>query len=198
MNLTLKVTPKEKKNIATLVWQMCLWNCRVKVDFEKGDIIITGIEDSNVERAIRSINESFNISNINIMPQETEEEVEETPKNSAEKYLAEFFSDELNMLEKEKPAEEQIDAFLDAINFPRNESIVRDAFIFACTVRKIKYESIITEIYNATFPKLQKEILKNALQEEFDKWIALYPEIKEKCPKISIITLLKVFAKKIK
>lgn len=116
-------------------------------------------------------------------------------KISAEDYLAVIVADALNSLDKSKPVEDQIDGFLDAIGFSKNEKIVRNSFVAACIVEKVGYESIILELHN-TFPKLKEKIIKATLKDEFKKWLAEHPNVKKKYPKVSIMSLLKIFAKK--
>ena len=116
-------------------------------------------------------------------------------KVSAEDYLTCIVSDTLDSLDKTKSIEDSVDEFLDAIGMSKNEKIIRSSFIAACVVKKIGYESIIIELHNS-FPKMREEIIKATLKEEFKKWLAIHPDVKENYPKISIMALLKVFAKK--
>lgn len=116
-------------------------------------------------------------------------------KVSAEDYLTCIVSDALGSLDKTKSIEDSVDAFLDAIGMSNNGRITKSSFIAACVVKKIGYESIIIELHNS-FPKMREEIIKATLKDEFKKWLAIHPDVKENYPKISIITLLKIFAKK--
>lgn len=116
-------------------------------------------------------------------------------KVSAEDYLTCIVSDALGSLDKTKSIEDSVDEFLDAIGMSKNEKIIKSSFIAACVVKKIGYESIIIELHNS-FPKMRKEIIKATLKEEFKKWLAIHPDVKENYPKISIMALLKIFAKK--
>ena len=116
-------------------------------------------------------------------------------KVSAEDYLTCIVSDALDSLDKTKSIEDSVDEFLDAIGMSKNEKIIRNSFIAACIVKKIGYESIIIELHNS-FPKMREEIIKATLKEEFKKWLAIHPDVKESYPKISIMVLLKIFAKK--
>ncbi len=117
-------------------------------------------------------------------------------KASAEDYVANIIADALNSLDKSKPVEDQIDDFLDAIGLPKGVKLVRSSFIAACIVEKVGYESIILELHNES-PKIREEIIKATLKDEFKKWLTKHPDVKENYPKISIMVLLKVFAKKV-
>lgn len=114
---------------------------------------------------------------------------------SAEDYLTIVLADALNSLDKSKPIEDQIKVFLEAIGLSNSERIMENSFVACCIVKKIGYESIILELHNK-FPKIKEEIIKATLKNEFKKWLAKYPNVKEKYPKVSIMALLKIFAKK--
>ena len=120
-----------------------------------------------------------------------------TKKPSAEDYVAELLASSLASLDKSKPVVEQIDMFLNGIGFQTNEKIIKQSFVAACEVKKVGYESIILELRNV-YPKIREEIIKATMREEFKKWLTMYPEAKEKYPKISFMVLLKVFAKKMR
>jgi len=121
----------------------------------------------------------------------------DTKKPSAEDYVAELLASSLANLDKSKPIEEQIEMFLNGIGFQTNEKIIKQSFVAACEVKKVGYESIILELRNV-YPKIREEIIKATMREEFKKWLTLYPEAKEKYPKISFMVLLKVFARKMR
>ena len=72
-----------------------------------------------------------------------ESECKASKKNtSSEDCLTAIISNALNNLNKSKSAEVQIDDFLKSIGFSRDEIIIQ-AFVSACSVKKIGYESII-------------------------------------------------------
>ncbi len=119
----------------------------------------------------------------------------DTKKISAEDYVAEILASSLASLDKSKPIVEQIDMFLNSIGFQTNEKIIKQSFVAACEVKKIGYENIILELRNV-YPKIREEIIKATMREEFNKWLTLHPEVKERYPKISFMVLLKVFANK--
>lgn len=124
----------------------------------------------------------------------------DTQKLSAEDYVAELLASSLANLDKSKPIVEQIDMFLNSIGFQTNEEVIKQSFVVSCIVEKICYENITLELGNVypNNPKIKENIIKTTMREEFKKWLTLYPEAKEKYPNISFITLLKVFARKMK
>lgn len=120
---------------------------------------------------------------------------ETNEKVSAEDYLSCIFSNALDSLDKTKSIEDSVNEFLDAIGMSKTEEIIRNSFIVACSVKKINYASINIELHNL-LPNVREETIQETLKKEFKKWLAIHPDLKESCPKISIMALLKIFAKK--
>ncbi|MBR3002715.1 MAG: hypothetical protein IKF38_04025 [Clostridia bacterium] len=68
MNLILKVAQKEGASMVALTKVMCLLKCRVSINVPDGNITITDMEDSDVERVVDTIGEAFNIVRMDIEP----------------------------------------------------------------------------------------------------------------------------------
>jgi len=85
---------------------------------------------------------------------------------------------------------EKLDIFLKDIKLTNNLKVKR-TFEAALKVEKINLETIINFLAKED-EKKQKEI-KNSLNNTVQIWLRFNPEIKEKCPKISIIPILKLF-----
>ena len=115
-------------------------------------------------------------------------------KLSEEDYLYSLISDSFKNLNKDISLDEKVKTFLSSIGFAPVENVVEKSFIVACELKKITYASIEFALFN-TYPDFNATNLKSTLQSEFNKWIINYPELKKKYPTISIITLIKVFAK---
>lgn len=120
---------------------------------------------------------------------------ETNEKVSAEDYLSCIFSNALDSLDKTKSIEDSVNEFLDAIGMSKTEEIIRNSFIVACSVKKINYASINIELHNL-LPNVREETIQETLKKEFKKWLAIHPDLKESYPTISIMALLKIFAKK--
>lgn len=120
---------------------------------------------------------------------------EANEKVSAEDYLSCIFSNALDSLDKTKSIEDSVNEFLDAIGMSKTEEIIRNSFIVACSVKKINYASINIELHNL-LPNVREETIQETLKKEFKKWLAIHPDLKESYPKISIMALIKIFAKK--
>ena len=123
------------------------------------------------------------------------------PKTTAKKVtgeesvLLEVIGFALDKLDSSKKVEEQVEPFLTDIGMTTTERMVTQAFIVACDIKKINYENVILGLHE-TFPKVKEEIIKNVLKEAFKNWLNKYPTLAEKCPRISLMAVLKVFAKR--
>lgn len=111
--------------------------------------------------------------------------------------LTELIGESIQTLDKNSDLEPQLDDFLTTIGIS-NEILIKQAFLAACKVKKIKYESVVIELKNQN-PDKEEDEIKQALKDAFKTWISTnYPTITEQFPKISIISLLKFFAKSFK
>lgn len=123
--------------------------------------------------------------------------VSTTQKGSnGEKALLESFGSAFDKLDSSKPIQEQIDSFIADIGIPANEKMLRQTFVIACDIKKITYENVIFELHKM-YPTADEDILKASLKKSFKKWLEQYPELAEKCPKLSLMSVLKVFAKRL-
>lgn len=98
-------------------------------------------------------------------------------------------------LDTSKKVEEQVESFLTDIGMTTTERMVTQSFIIACDIKKINYEYVLLGLHEQ-FPKVKEEIIKNILKEAFKNWLEKYPTLVDRCPKISLMAILKVFAKK--
>lgn len=105
-----------------------------------------------------------------------------------------FAFDKLNPSEK---VENQVESFLTDIGMTTIERMVTQAFIVACNIKKVNYENVIFELHEQ-YPKVNEYTINIILKNSFKDWLAHYPTLAEKCPKISLTSLLKVFAKRVK
>lgn len=119
-----------------------------------------------------------------------------TPKvGSEESALLEVIGFAFDKLDSSQKVEEQIESFLNDIGMTTTERMVTNSFIIACDIKKINYENVLLRLHEL-FPTDKEEIIKNILKEAFKNWLDKYPTLAEKCPKISLMAILKVFAKK--
>ena len=87
-----------------------------------------------------------------------------------------------------------VDIGMNAVDKNMNKILIT-AFNIAYNVEKINYENIILGINNEISSMKETEI-KNALKTIFKDWLTKYPELAERCPKISLMSILKVWKKK--
>ncbi len=106
-----------------------------------------------------------------------------------------IIGESLKKLDSTKKVEEQVDDFLTDIGMTTSEKMVTMSFVVACNIKKINYKNVIFEL-QSMFPEVKENMIKSILQENFKKWLDLHPELVESCPKISLMAMLKVFAKR--
>lgn len=159
----------------------------------------------NTETEACTISEDIeNISESNIITKSTK--TKNVPANTnedlskfenVEDAFTKLIGQNILSLDKNSNLEPQLDILLTAIGMS-NAPLVKQAFIAACEVKKVKYESILIELKNRN-PELKEDEIKQALKDAFKAWISNnHPTITEQFPKISIISLLKFFVKKYK
>ena len=109
--------------------------------------------------------------------------------------LLEIIGFALDKLDNSKMVEEQVESFLTDIGMTTTEKMVTKSFIIACNIKKINYENLLLRLHKE-FPKMKDQSIKNILKKSFMNWLNKYPTLADRCPKISLISILKVFAKK--
>ena len=141
--------------------------------------------------------------NVAEIPIEAKETVVEAVKSKStvkkvggeESALLEVIGFALDNLDSSKNVEEQVVPFLTDIGMTTTERMVTQSFIVSCDIKKINYENVIL-VLRDKFPKVKEELIKNILKKAFKNWLDKYPTLAEKCPKISLMAVLKVFAKR--
>lgn len=109
----------------------------------------------------------------------------------------ELFKEAFDKLEATKSVNENIDVFFTDIGMPTNLKMVRESFIIACDIKKINFENIILEL-KKLHPNIKEEIIKSSLRTDFKGWLEMYPTLMEKFPKLSLMSLLSAFAKRVR
>ena len=102
----------------------------------------------------------------------------------------------LDKLDSSKPFNEQLVSFLADIDMPATD-IIKQTFTIACDIDKITYGYIIKEL-DVHFYYLKRKRFGIVLKETFKTWLEKYPVLQETCPRISLMPMLKLFAKKFK
>lgn len=142
-------------------------------------------------KVLHQLATTFDFTNKN-----AEIEIEHSNKVSdRETVLLETIGFAFDKLDSSKKVEEQIDSFLVEIGMTTSEIMVKQSFVIACEIEKITYDNVILELNNM-YPEEKEDAIKATLKENFKKWLEQYPELAEKCPKLSLMSVLKVFAKR--
>jgi len=168
-------------------------------DFELEDTVVDNeTEVDSISGDVKNVSESETITENG----EAEPVSDTTAKDfskfeNVEDALAELIGESIQALDKNSDLEPQLDDFLTTIRMS-NEVLIKQAFVAACEVKKVKYESVLIELRGQNLDQKEDEI-KQALKDAFKTWISNnYPTITEQFPKISIMSLLKFFAKSFK
>ena len=82
--------------------------------------------------------------------------------------------------------------FMKVFKYPLTPCSIQ-AYKAALKVSKISFESILNEF--EIFGETREDIIEN-LKIEFDVWLKTMPDVKENCPNVNLIHLLKYFVKK--
>lgn len=127
---------------------------------------------------------------------------EKTPskKLSEEEALLEItvVKNALDKVDQNEAVSYQAKNFMQEIGMNISEELVVQSFIISCDIKKtITYSSVISKLHD-TMPNIMASSIRETLQQHFKDWLKQYPELTEKCPKISLMSLLKVFAKRFK
>lgn len=144
--------------------------------------------------------ESKETSDENVeVSEETIQEEAPNKKLSEEAALLEIASikNALDGLDNTKAVLYQAEWFMKEIGMNVFDEMFIQAFVWGCYIKTITYSSIIQKLQQK-MPYVKSRDIRQTLQQHFKDWLKLYPDLAEKCPKISIISLIKVFAKKFK
>lgn len=154
----------------------------------------TTSEENATDGDVAELN-SVDADNSDVTTTETKSEKSAKKVGIEESALLDIIGESLKKVDSTKKVEEQVYNFLTDIGMTTSERMVTQAFVVACDIERINYEKVILKLHNM-FPKVDEGIIKSILKESFKKWLDLHPRLVESCPKISLISVLKVFAKR--
>lgn len=224
--LTFKVHNNSKANVTDLIKEVNGIAHRIRINLEKNLITFENIENFMFDNVIEAVEKHYTILSIDI--DNTDNAITETAQNlqeidmqhqaksknielyvedvvesnysqplNEETAIVEIIGDALSKLNKAQNPEDQIASFLTDLGMPVTNKVLTTSFIIACNIKKINYENVLLEL-KKKYPNIGEKIIKASLREEFKNWLKQYPALSKKYPKISIMTLLKVFAKEFK
>lgn len=127
------------------------------------------------------------------IPEIKEIESLENSKGKIENLLWKYLKKDLEKIDYSMTVEENIDYFLDSIGMSTDEIIMR-SFVIACNTKRITYAKIINQL-KEMYPEKMCTELRKTLRDNFKKWLEKNPELATQCRQISIMNLLKIFAK---
>lgn len=135
------------------------------------------------------------VTSDDITTNKVEQSENPTKKYNGEDTLQEVIGFAFDKLDPSKKVVDQVESFLADIGMGSNEKMIPQSFVIACDIKKIKYENVILRLHEE-FPEMSEDAIKNTLKKTFKDWLEKYPTLAEKCPKISMMAILKLFAKK--
>lgn len=127
------------------------------------------------------------------IPEIKEIESMEYSKGKIENILWKYLKKDLEKIDFSMSIEENIDYFLDSIDMTTDE-IIMQSFVIACNTKRITYAKIINQL-KEIYPEKMSAELRKTLRDNFKKWLEKNPELATQCRQISIMNLLKIFAK---
>ena len=122
------------------------------------------------------------------------------PKSSNEELaLQEIIGPALEKIKPNVDLDGQLHSFLANIGMPTNVITLNKAFEIGAYLEKITYNNLISQIISENpemYDESDSKNLRNLLKRIFDNWAQNYPDLKKQCSKISIVSIIKMFAKK--
>ena len=138
------------------------------------------------------------VSGTEAVPEKKPKKIREK-KISFEAYMENFLAPFLSSInEPDFSLEDKVSFLLSELKFNDQLAVVHDAFVVSCEVPRVTITSIIAALSKIHLVNF-KEILMDTLYTSYEHWIAQqHPEILENYPDTSIMTMLKIFSKKMK
>ena len=190
-----EVTLKEDCSIVSLLKEVNEISCRMSIDLKNGMIAVENIDDVMIDTVIECIHNYYTILKVSIDNLSKRASSPIKTIGSEERALLEMIGFAFDKLDASQKVEEQVEPFLANIGMTTDEKMIKQSFLIACDMEKINYENVMNGLHEI-FPEVEVGHIKNILKETFKNWLKQYPTLAEKCPKISLMTILKVFAKK--
>lgn len=163
---------------------------------QNSETMNTDSKDSKTNTGLENVSKAeTTIKNDENAPNNTTKDL--TDFKNIEEALSELIGETIQSLDKNSDLESQLDKFLAEIKMSNN-LLVKQAFVAACKVKKLKFESILIELKNKN-PNYSEEEIKKFLKDTFKTWLSTnYPIILEQFPRISFMQLLKFFSRNYK
>ena len=168
----------------------CLSSNSISTEKDACNVSVSENPSDTVESAVTVVPEVTITSEDNTITSEVEQKL-----GKEESAMLEVIGFALDKLDHSKPFKEQLDSFLADIDLEATE-LIKQVFFIACNVEKITYGYIINELeHDFCFSKGKNNSTK-IVKETFKCWLEKHPDLAGQYPKISIMPMLKLFAKK--
>ena len=174
---------------------------------ERINSIIGHVNQEFLKKLLKMLPSAFNFSNesfkeeernnVNWVDKPIQKETASNKMGVEEAVFYEEIGYAFNNLDKSKPISEQIKLFMVDIGMELSNELVMQAFENSFNIEKINYNNVICELKKLN-PQLTEIEIKEKLQKSFKDWLVKYPRISQKSKRISIISLIQAFVKKLK
>lgn len=116
--------------------------------------------------------------------------------NKSEKALLEAIGQQIAKLNPNGLTEDELYDFVLDLGFPISNELLMQSFYEAMITKYISYSTLIPKLQQSN-SELKENAIKTDLRETFKDWLEkYYPDVAEKNPKISFISLLKIFSRR--
>lgn len=198
---------KKQNELMEAVLELRKIQGQIKIDIENDVVEFENVSEVDFIRIYTTIKNYFLISSIqmdNIESIDLKNDmpiVNETKKNqydkvdiskskSMEEAILVVIDKAINKIDTSNTPKEEVDDFLRNIGMSMQEPLLKESFLQAFRIKKISMTSLSIEMSNDNKDSL---IIQKAIKNEFRTWLSNYPELLQKYPNISIITLIKVY-----
>ena len=198
--IVFEVEKKKETSLATVIKALKEFHCRSSFDFKIGFIIINDVNDNIINKIIKLIEENFEVLWMqvdNAQEKQDKERENATQISKEDEALLEVIGPALQKLDKNKPISEQVDNFMKEIDMISYANLIKVALNNVCNIKKISYEFVVIKLRELN-PTMSIYDIKDDLKQQFKFWLSQHPELAKKSTKISLMHLLKLFAKRFK
>lgn len=188
-----------------LIAQMAMLSMSRYVSARRINAVIGKVNSQKYTAILRRLIKTFNftraetedslqtpITGVVENPSATLTEEQTLSKSNAQQILSKICKEALNKLDATKNKAEQITYFLNNIGIDASDKWILQAFEVALQVKKITYENIVSKLCELN-PGANEAVVISSLKITFKNWIEKYPEAKEDCSRISLMSLIKVY-----
>lgn len=176
--------------------------------FSSDDVVEEVVEISeSTETEIASVEHS-DISSEDLAPNTSSSAIvstEKPKKVTVEKFLSRLLEKSLVVLGDARDFEDSVNIFMNVIGMfslddvsSQDKEIMKFSLISACHIKDITFNSVYSKLQENYMPSLSEKEFKTSITHTFKNWLNSFPSVLENYSKVSPMSLLKVFAVKVK